>query len=290
MSYIVWLAQCFYNFAGLARLSKTPQFVTIAYSHYNEFARWCLEFTGSSFVEHGYAPGQHILPALSVRVARDGTKHMPTSSSMTPGKSSPTSTPILVYPDGSVCRDSWEIAERTGLAACDAPLKEVLDRELGPLARQNIYSYLLKPQHAARFDAIVTEGRHCGWRLLWCCGIRGFLRGRLSKSMKTEDAAAKAECSAALEALVRGKLAAALAARKGPYLGGDKPSTADFALASFMALLVLPENYGGRTGTMGPHLLAVQREDAEVRASVEKWRATEVGAYAMQLYAKLRLK
>ena len=290
-----FLAHLFYDFPSDAKRTGVAQLVTISYSHYNELARWSLERAGVAYEEHGYAPGQHTLPALSIRVPKSGARHLATSSSMTGSKPSPTSLPALVLPDGSVKKDSWEICASTSLAPIDeAALQEVLDRELGVAARKLAYCILLKPEHAERFAAMCTEGRHWGWRLLWRCGVGAGLRGVLSKAFRPEDAAGVAACIAQLDALLAptGKIAGALAeARRAghSFLGGDAIGQADIALCSIAALLVLPEEYGGSKRPMAPHFAYLLSRDEQMRSLVERWRQTEVGAYVLHVYRHHRV-
>lgn len=287
-----WLARTCYDFPREAATSHRAQLVTISYSHYNELARWALDLDGRTYVEHGYAPGQHVLPALSVRVGKT-EKHIASSSSMS-GKPSPTALPVLVLPDGKVLKDSWEVAASTRLAPIDPALRVVLDAELGVAARRLAYMHLLKPEHAARFATMCTEGRHWGWRLLWHCGVGRALRGVLSKAFPPGDAAALAACVAQLEALFApaGPLATALAAaqRAGhAYLGGAAPGQADVALAAFGALVTLPDEYGGARGTMGPHFAYLLAHDAGLKAIVTRFRDTDVGRHVLLMYARHRL-
>jgi glutathione S-transferase len=288
-----WLAQTFYDFPADAR-REGPQLVTISYSHYNELSRWSLERGGVTFTEHGYAPGQHILPALSIRVPSSGARHLSTSSSMTGSKPSPTSLPALVLPDGTVLKDSWEIAASTALAPIPPALQEVLDRELGVAARKLAYCILLKPQHAGRFAQMCTEGRHWGWRLLWHCGLGAGLRGELEKAFRPKDAAGLEACIAQLDALMAptGVLAGALASARAagqPFLGGAALGQADIALCAIAALLVLPEEYGGASRPMAPHFAYLMAKDEQMRPLVERWRRTEVGAFVLDVYKQHRI-
>ena len=291
-----FLAQTCYDYPSLASTSGRAQLVTISYSHYNELARWALELNKTPFIEHGFAPGQHALPALSVRVARSGKRHMATSSSMngSTGKASPTALPVLVCPDGTVRKDSWEIAASTSLAPIDPALRIILDVQVGCLGRKFAYCVLLKRKHAARFTTMCTEGRHWGWRLLWHMGVGAALRRVLSKAFRPDDVPGFAACVEQLEALFApsGPLATALAAARlagHPYLGGHLPGQADIALASMGALVVLPDEYGGRQGTMGPHFAYLREHDEEARAIVARFRETDVGKFVLDMYARHRL-
>jgi len=288
-----FLAQTFYDFTSDAKIKSTAQLVTISYSHYNELARWSLEQSGLTFEEHGYAPGQHVLPALSIRVPKSGPKHFATSSSFTGASPSPTSLPALVLPSGRVLKDSWEIAASTPLTPIDPSLQEVLDRELGVAARKLAYCILLKPQHSRRFSQMCTEGRHWAWKMLWHCGFGSVLRMMLEKNFRPKDAAGVAACVAQLDALMApsGLIAGALAEarRKGyKFLGGAALGLADIALCSIAALLVLPEEYGGANGTMAPHFAYLFDKDEQLRPLVERWRKTEVGAFVVEVYKRHR--
>lgn len=81
------------------------------------------------FEEHGYAPGQHVLPVLSIRVGHSDKKHLSNSSRIvavqTPGdeasesllrkdviaekknkaKPAATAVPLAILPSGNVLRD-----------------------------------------------------------------------------------------------------------------------------------------------------------------------------------------
>jgi glutathione S-transferase len=280
----------FYDYPAEAQRTGTLQLITISFSHYAELARWALELAGVPYTEHGFAPGQHALPALSVRLPRTGARHFAESSSMT-GRPSPTTLPALVRPGGEVLVDSWAIAASTPLAPMEPAFREVLDREVGVAARAFTYSVLLQDRFEPRFRAMCTEGRHWGWRLLWACGLGAALRGALRARFRPEDQAGVAACVAKLDALLSpgGPLAAALARRAGqPFLGGAALGQADVALCAIAAPLVMPEEYGGRARPLAHHFSHLLAHDEQLRAHVERWRGTEVGAYVLGVYARYR--
>lgn len=287
---LVFLAQSLYDYFTLARERQRPQFITISYSHYVELARWALEYSHTPFDEHGFAPGQHVLPTLSVRVAKNGSRNFSKSSVMVGTKASPTAVPTLVLVDGSVLNDSWEIAEKlSGLAPMSLELKEILDKELGTKARKYVYSVLLKPQHAATFTRMVTEGRHWAWTYLWFCGFGFVFKFLLRGSMQTSNSKEIKACKEDVEFLMSTKLAAFVNERKGTFLGGDKLGQADIALASLSSILICPDEYGGRSGTMFPFITKILASDPEFREFVTKMRATVVGEYCLKLYKEHRI-
>jgi hypothetical protein len=285
---LVFLAQSFYDYFSLARDHKRPQFVTISYSHYVELARWSLEISKTPFDEHCFAPGQHILPAISVRVAKNGSRNFSTSSTMTGSK--PSELPALISEDGQVFKDSWEIAEEfSGLPPISSELKDILDKELGIKCRQYIYSVLLKPQHANTFTKMCTDGRHWAWCLLWYSGLGFVLKSMLRHAMKTSIPTEVKACKEQVEHLMSTKLAAYVKERKGKFLDGDKLGQADIALAALAAPLVIPEEYGGRHGTMWPYASKILATDPEFKEFFTKMRATVVGEYCLQIYIEYRI-
>ena len=58
----------------LAKAENQPQLLTIPYSHYCELAAWPLDRAAKPYREHGYAPGEHVLPSLALRVAGDAQR------------------------------------------------------------------------------------------------------------------------------------------------------------------------------------------------------------------------
>lgn len=284
-----FLAHFFWNFESLAQTTKKPQFVTLSYSHFVEFARWSLQYNNIDFIEHGYAPGQHVLPTISIRVSRDNKKtHFSSSSSISDKKMSPTSSPVMIHPDGSISKDSWEIVNKLAidLEPIDPELKDILDKEFGPLTRQWAYFYLLKPQHIKIFNSLCTSLRHWFWRLLWFLGFGNYLISIMIKSFRSDSGQAKKECIEKLN-IVLEKLSIVLKSKKSKFLSGtDKLGQADIALASLAAAIVFPENYFG--GQMIPYIMKMEQHDHEFAQELAYWRKTDVGIYCLEIYEKYR--
>lgn len=247
----------------VAAEEQRPQLLTIPYSHYCESAAWALDRAGVDYVEHGFVPGEHVLPALHLRVggaekrlsassrvdAAPRTRADLDGSSIRRRRSNATAVPALCLPDGRVLADSWAIAEAySGPCVVDG-FKELLDDSVGPsaagvhgergngtrssrertlvvcrLTRQLIYEVLFRRENAEVWDGLAGVGRGPGFRLSW-----RLLSPRLTDSMRhlfrTEDAAAMALCRDRLGEALDG-VSAALDARSGPYLGGEEPSAA----------------------------------------------------------------
>lgn len=278
----VFLAQSFFDFRKIAQQKGIPQLVTISFSHYVELARWSLEYANIPFEEHGYAPGQHILPALSVRIPKSGEKQMAESANGDSPKPSPTGVPVMIMSDGSVLRDSWDIAATTSLAPIDHDLKLLLDKEVGPLTRKIVYFHLLKPKTVKIFSAMCTDGRHWFWRLLWFCGFGSSLVEILAKSFNSRDAAEYSRWDQELTEIFNSKLAKLLTEKKAKYLGGDKPGIADIALASLVAPVVSPQQYAH--GVSSKYRDQQTALDPEYKAMIEKYQSTIVGKYCLDMY------
>jgi hypothetical protein len=82
---------------------------------------------------------------------------------------------------------SWEIATFTGkLAPVDPELRKLLDEEVGPLARQLTYVYVLKASNSDLWNALCTRGRHWLWRFAWWLFVGSFITKRLKKVILLE--------------------------------------------------------------------------------------------------------
>ena len=179
------------DFFREAETSKKGQLLVIPYSHFCDLAIWSLEVSKINFEKHGFAPGQHILPVLSVRRGGE-TKYISSSSHVEPvvkdpveksagspkdvekrGGDGSTAVPIMVLPDGKVLTDSWSILKESGLPAIDGDMFPTYDEELGPLTRQLAYHFLLKPENSSIWNALCTDGYSWTWRTTWSLGFGG---------------------------------------------------------------------------------------------------------------------
>ena len=286
----VFLAQTFWDFKARAGKTQKGQLVSIAYSHFVEGARWCLDLDGASYEEHGYAPGQHILPVISVRVPKGGGTAFSASSNVSGNKEkpSPTSVPVMVTPSGTVLRDSWEVAASTKLKPIDPELKTLFDEELGPAVRALAYCYLFKQTTIPHFVKMCTEGRHWFFRLVWHLGFGTYLIKRMIKIFKTDEPATFPACVEKTR-VIFAKIDAILEAKKTPYLAGDTPGVADVFLASLVAVVTNPDEYGGSDNSLSRYVNEQARLDPEYAAHIEHWRATTTGQYTLQLYKTHRL-
>ena len=70
------------DFCNLAADRGRAQLLTIPYSHFCELGAWSLRAASIQFDEHAFAPGLHVLPMLSLRVA-GAEKRLSSSSAVT---------------------------------------------------------------------------------------------------------------------------------------------------------------------------------------------------------------
>jgi glutathione S-transferase len=304
-----WLSP---DFFALARSSQVPQLLSISVSHYCELASWSLKQAGIKFNEHGYAPGQHVLPVLALRVG-GATKHLSSSSRMkSPSESvgadtaaggeeegaarrqaaarrdqsaRATAVPVVALPDGSVLLDSWSIAAYSGLAPIDPELQSLLDDELGPLARQYAYSHIFKPKNINIFHAICTRNMGFGSKLLWNLYLGNKIVSQMTEFFRPHDVEAVRQCRAKLVAAVE-RLDGIVSGKTTPYLGGEKVGVADIAISSLIAPLVSPRGYAG--GVFDEIFDQLLRQDPEVARDAEYWKSTLTGKYALEIYEKHR--
>ena len=144
------------NFVKIAKDTDRCQLLTIPYSHYVEFSRFSLDFCDIKYDEHKYAPVQHVLPVISVRLSdiknpafsnssyvqsvdyrnkAGSLSYEELNSSKAKEKentSRATAVPVLVGNDGKIYSDSWSIAEYASkvsgkLTSIDPTLKDFCD-------------------------------------------------------------------------------------------------------------------------------------------------------------------
>lgn len=307
MSWLVtlskWLSP---DFRSLAKSNQNIQLVSIGISHYCDLASWCLKEKGIKYEEHVYAPVQHIFGALALRVG-DKARYVSTSSRTTdvqlpdlsPEEAAKktakeirkdktarsTAVPVAICPQGVIWTDSWDIATKSGLTDIEPELKKVLDEQVGPLARQLAYHYILQPRNDNIYNQLLTHGTNFVWRFLWWLFLGSYAKKILVKSMQPFHAGAVADCRAKLEIALK-QVDDVVTSKTTPFLGGDHIGVGDIAVASLVGPLINPPNYcNGRYTGIFEQLM---RQDDELRAEVNAVRARPSGAYALMMYEKYR--
>jgi len=239
--------------------------VTIPISHYCEKARWALERAGVPYREERHVQGVHIL-----------------ASRLAGGRGT---TPVLVSEHGTFAGSEWivryadlqlEPPDRlfTGDPEVEA-LSRRLDAGLGPDGRRLIYAHMLpRPELMLTYNNAGVPA----WEAKALSGLyslaRRWARQRLELESIDDD---RAKVLAEFDAI------AALLADGRKHLTGDRFTAADLTFACLAAAVVVPPEYS-------VPLPQPEELPAPVRDDVERFRAHPAGAYALELFANLRVK
>ena len=235
-----------------------PVLLQFRFSHYNEKARWALDWKGIAHVRRSLLPGFHVPRVLWMT----GQKALP----------------VLIV-DGETIHDSTRIIERLErlrpepalYPADDAArrralaLEDFFDEELGPHVRRALFHELLPETEfaAAAFTLGYGPVTQRLYRALFPA-----LRVVMKADMKIDAGSAARSREKVLAALDR--LEAEL--RPSGYLVGDRFSVADLTAAALLAPVVLPPEFPYRPP--GPLPAPVTRwRDALVSRPVCRWAA-----------------
>lgn len=300
MALILTLAKWFTpDFFGLASRSNILQVVTISFSHFTELAVWSLRAGHKAFMEHGYAPIFHILPALFVRLC-DGRRHLcltsriirmdeildPETAKKHDEERRSTVVPVGVLPNGEVLLDSWDIAHYSGLPPISASLQDLLDEGLGPLLRLRFYYYVMKPLNWKTFDQMWTRHLSMFSYVLWYLGLRYIAHDIMADLFQAnnQEVIVNSEKNAKL---MWNRVQEVVTSRNGAYLGGDAPGVADIAISSMAAFILFPPLFcEGRYERIFTEML---ERDEEAREEVIYYRSTPLGQFVIDLYEQHRL-
>jgi glutathione S-transferase len=207
-------------------------------SHYNEKARWALDFKGVPHVRHSLIPGFHA----------------PTIRRLT----GQTSVPVLMLGGETVC-DSTRIIEALERFRPDPPLypadaaerrralalEDFFDEELGPYIRRAAFHAMLPfPSYVASFFAGESSRAQ---RLAFRAALP-VIRPVIERSLRLDDATAEVGRTKTREALDR------LEGELGPsgYLVGDRFTVADLTAAALLSPLVRPAEFPYRVAEPAP--------------------------------------
>ncbi len=258
------------------------QLVTIAFSHYNEKARWALDRFGVDYDDRRYLPAIHFFGVIWATRGRGGRADR---------TSSRWSTPLLITDDGRRIHDSAQIVryvsdrfstEKTTLfpsdhAAAIEQIEQQVSVELGPYTRRLVYYYLL------------GEPRRYGWLVRHNAGLlqravyagtgplqrQAIRRGLQVTRPRMEQAVDRIR--AEVEALGR-----QLGDR--PYLVGDRFTAADLAVACMLAPVLVPSRAEGYSATLPPP----DDRPPELGVLIDEVRASPIGRHALRMFAQER--
>jgi glutathione S-transferase len=207
---------------------ELPLLWQLRFSHYNEKARWALDYKQVAHRRRSLAPGTH--PYRSRRLGGRGT------------------TPMLdVYCSASA--DTTEIVARLEQMAPDPPLypdteierrtalelEEHFDEQLGPGIRSAVFHAILP--HRELTIGLVTQGLG-GRRRAINNAIYPLIKVMVSRSLPADEATAQRGRGQVVTAmdLIESEL-------NGDYLVGDRFSVADLTAAALLSPLVAPPEF-----------------------------------------------
>ncbi|MEM7157332.1 MAG: glutathione S-transferase family protein [Myxococcota bacterium] len=256
-------------------MERTHHLVTLAFSHYNERARWALDLAGIPFTERAFMPGFSQLGVMmSTRWQRGEADRV----------SSVWSTPALRLPDGRWLRDSGAIVD----FACEAGVQlrgepdvdaweQRLHDKLGPHTRRMAYYFALQDPSLLQDMADTNVGRAQAWLFK---RLYPMAAGRLRRRLKIDEAGF--ERSRAQVDAIFGEVEAAIADTG--YLVGDRFTAADLTFACMAAPLVLVQHAEGYSAHL-PALDGLRPNASEV---VEAARRRPAGQHALRMFREHR--
>lgn len=256
--------------------------VTLAFSHYNEKARWALDWCGIPYREDRYLPGFSQLAVLGATRGRGGRADR---------VSTRLSTPVLITREGRALCDSTEIARWASAAIAGGdgdpgplfPHAEVgkwvdhFGTALGPYTRLVGYYHVLRAPAAMRamVRANVGAAQALGFRAVAPLGKRLLAR---SLGVTAERAARAVERVRAEVERVEQRLAS----RR--YLVGDTFTAADLTYAALLAPALLVSASEGYGATFPD----VEQLPEDARTLVDEMRARPGGQFALDMYCSHR--
>lgn len=255
--------------------SRPHRLITLAFSHYNEKARWALDRYAIPYSEEPHMP---VVCSLAVAVATRGR------GGKADRTSSRYSTPVLILNDGRVLSDSTDIvrfaAEGDDSLFPSSEVSELVDHygdQLGPYTRFLAYWHL--GRHPGMIERLAAD--NVGSR-------QAKVFQRLAPLMQSQLTRALGLTEAGRDhamARLREELDAA-GSRLGDrdYLCGDRFTAADLTFAALLApvLCITPEE---GFGAILPELASL---DDEAQALISEVRAHRAGQFALRIYGEER--
>lgn len=257
--------------------SQPHQLYTIPFSHYNERARFALDYARISYVENGYAPLLHMLPIA----ARSPTKS--------------TSTPLFISNDGAtVLQDSGEILRFVDQFLSEdrklypshlldeiREVEQILHDKLGVYVR--VFAYW---NMCSKLDNVweLSYNNYSGWQGSAFAMCRKWIIGFIFMALRVneETAANVAEKIGELMEVFSQKLDA----NGGQFLVGDRFTAADLTFASLASLALGVNEEDGYGAWLPPLHQFCEGGQTHIR----KWRETNAAQHVMRVYREYRGK
>lgn len=237
------------------------------FSHYNEKARWALDYKGVRHTRTDLLPGPH-RGRIKKLTGQTATPVLHMGESYVAGSSRIIARLERDFPDAPPLYPSDPQLQSRALE-----LERHFDLVLGPASRILVFEAILP--HASYIPNMFGGTQPWLGRLVYRA-LFPFTRGLIAKAngLTAPDALFHAERHVMehmenLERLVR----------RGPYLAGDAFSVADLTAAALMAPLIDPPHPDMQLPTPKPRALFDLNE---------KWRAHPAGQWALGIYARHR--
>lgn len=239
--------------------------ITIPPSHYCEKARWALDYASIPYREERHPPLFHLRATKLVGRGRS------TPVLVTGDEVLSDSTDILLYLDAHHV-DGWRpYPTDPELRIETKRLEDLFDIRLGPHTRRLAYYYLL--QHKQLFLDSVLAGVGPTESALFRA-FRPVIKLLMRRGMNIT--AESADRSLDYVRTVFGSVDELLADGRS-FLVGDLFSAADLTFAALAAPVLLPRNYGSRLPTLDD-------VPTELLATIDEFRASTAGAFALRIY------
>jgi len=252
-----------------------PRLITLAFSHYNEKARWALDRYGIEYREERHMPFFCSMAVAAATRGRGGTADR---------ASSRFSTPVLLLGDGRALTDSTAIV---AFAASNDPsffpndeVTSLVDHygdHLGPYTRALAYWHVLR--HPGMIEQLADDnvGR---WEARAFRMLVPFARPNLKRLLNLSEALRDKAMTRMREELD----AAAVRLKTSPYLCGARFTAADLTFAALLSPVLCISRKEGFSAV----LPSLDDFDEEARAIVEETRAHPAGRFALRMFAEER--
>jgi glutathione S-transferase len=249
----------------------TPERVVLhqfPFSHYNEKARWALDWKGIAHERIDYLPGPHapqmqrLSGQLQVPVLQIGARTIAGSAAIIDALEELRPEPALYPHDPALCERALE-------------LQRHFDDEVGPRVRRALFSVLLREP---AYTCAIFAGRRSAPVRAAYRALFPITKQVMGRSMSVFDARAVDEAFAATHAALD-----LIARSVGPsgYLIGDSFSVADLTAAANVALLVRVDH---------PDMARPEPVPASVRAFMARFAAHPATDWALEQYRRHRAK
>jgi glutathione S-transferase len=264
-----------FSLAQAVNASRPHRLITLAFSHYNEKARWALDRYAIPYSEEPHMP---FVCSLAVAVATRGR------GGKADRTSSRYSTPVLILNDGRVVSDSTDIvrfaAEGDDSLFPSSEVSQLVDHygdQLGPYTRLLAYWHL--GRHPGMIERLAAD--NVGSRQAKVFQrLAPLMQSQLTRALGLTEAGRDRAMARLREELN----ATASRLEDRDYLCGDRFTAADLTFAALLApvLCITPEE---GFGAVLPERASL---DDEAQALISEVRAHRAGQFALRIYGEER--